>query len=42
MKMKDWSEEWNKRRSEAGWKGQRKTKASPVSLVIMKYHINHC
>ena len=27
--MKDWSEEWNKRRSEAAWKAQRKTKASP-------------
>nr|CBH37998.1 putative SAM dependent methyltransferase [uncultured archaeon] len=27
--MKDWSEEWKKRRSEAGWKGQRKRKAYP-------------
>lgn len=27
--MKDWSAEWKKRRSEAGWKGKRKRKASP-------------
>jgi len=36
--MKDWSEEWNKRRSEAGWKGQRKTKASPDDYEELLNH----
>jgi len=27
--MKDWNEGWNKKRSEAGWKGKHKRKASP-------------
>jgi 16S rRNA G527 N7-methylase RsmG len=38
MKMKDWGEEWKKRRSEAGWKGQRKTKASPDDYEELLNH----